>query len=919
MNEPCETVFVGNLAELFALEHVLILTPNQRLAQQLQQQADHVQRQAGEKSWSPLPVMAVSSWQQLVWENATAAGLKPCNEYWILNAAEELELWRKAMLACLNVDIIAPESAAQQLMQAWQILCHWQVDIQSSAQRSRFQLNDNCAFFLRVCERVQDDCRRIGAVCAAQIPGLLADLESPLPGKVLLYGFEELLPAYQNLLEQWRTPYTNVQLKINSDTVDQPLDVIRASTFEAEILAAAQWAHSIVSNDETARVAVIVPQLESRRAQLEFGFESVFAPQATNPYSKRKVSSFNISAGVSLASTQLVQSALTLLKLMHSPISSSELPQLLYSPFYAHSYGTQRAELYQLEHRLRAYGDSELSLGAILREAEYLFASRKAKDCSDDSCIDLLLGALSDCGRVSRDQGSMVFDDHLANFRQQLAAAGWPGKRAADSIEYQQLSSFANAISTCNSLAQLRFGKRKHVTARQSLTLLEHVLKAEVFQPQTGDVKVQVLGLLEGAGLPFTHLRLCDFSLGQWPANPSPSAYIPYTLQREMRMPHCDARREADFSQRLFQRYQQQANTVSCSYALDDGTSDVLPSTLLRSLAISETEIDLRANLEESDCLHTLAESAAGIGDMDTLPVTAQESIRATSSLLTDQAACPFKAFTRHRLHVRPLESAQLGLDGRERGIILHDAMEAFWREAAGIDTLTGTTESGLRERIDEAVGKAVASAKRRLAGREALGYLGVEAVRLSNVLFEWLQNEARRKPFSVIDLECAFDTEIAGRSAKLRIDRVDLLEDGSLLLLEYKSGTVSEKDTMQQPVLAPQLALYLLRYRSASGQQASGGAVCRIDDQASTWMGAGSAKYVEMPLQRRLLKHEQDEESQDDLWLEQLQLWQREIESLEQSFINGNTQADPAKGPQTCRQCDYGTICRYSIDGAGA
>lgn len=919
MNEASDTVFISDLAELFSLEHALILTPNQRLAQQIQLQADHLRRQAGEESWSPRPVMAISNWLQLVWDNATASGQKPCNEYWVLSAAEELELWRSAMLASLDGEFIAPESAARQLMQAWQILCNWQVDIRSDSQRTRFQLNDNCAFFLRVCERVLDDSRAVGAVCAAEIPGLLAGLESPLSENILLYGFEELLPVHEYLLKQWAIPHASVQLKIAANDGEQPLEVLRAPTFDSEITAAAQWAHRVVSEDKSARVAVIVPQLENRRAQLEFCFESVFAAEARNPYSRRQVPPFNISAGVPLASTSLVQSALMLLSLIQRPIASTALPQFLYSPFYAHAYGSVHAELYQLEHRLRGYGDSELSIDAIAREAERLFASRNESETDKSTCIELLLQTLSACRRMARDQGSMVFDDQLNTFMQQLSVAGWPGVRTADSVEYQQLSSFVKAISSCHALAHLRFGSTSKVSPTESLKLLEQVLKAEVFQAQTSDTRVQVLGLLEGAGLPFTHVRLCDFSLGQWPANPGPSAFIPYALQRELRMPHCDAQREADFSQRLFRRYQQQAGVLSCSYALDDGTTELLPSTLLRNVPTNELEIDVAAGQEQTGLLKSPADSASMNSGANLLPVSVLEDIRGTTGLLTDQAACPFKAFTRHRLHVRHFEQVRLGLDGRERGIILHDAMEAFWRKAAAQNTLTRETEDKLQERVEEAVGSAISSAKRRLAGRQALAYLGIEEVRLNNVIFQWLQNEVLRTPFSVMDLEVAFETEIAGRPAQLRVDRVDLLEDGSLLLLEYKSGAVSENDTMQQPLLAPQLALYLLRYRSASGQQASGGAVCKIDEQFSTWMGFGHAKYTDMPLQRRLLKHEQDEERRDELWTEQLELWERELDRLELSFTDGDAIVDPAKGLATCRQCDYASICRYAIDGAGA
>ncbi len=919
MSDASNIAFVSGLSDLFALEHSLILTPNQRIAQQLQRQRDLIELTGDQESWLAPPVMTVSAWLLRLWENATAAGVDPCRQYWVLSPAEELELWRQAMLASLDTEFIAPESAAQQLMQAWQVICQWSVDLNCSSQRSAFQLNDNGAFFLSVCDHMLAKCKQIGAISASQIPGLLGELASPLSGQILLYGFEEVLPAHSHLLQQWQARWQLVQLNIDSNAEAQPLEVTRYPDFDTELQAAAAWAHRIVSNDAQARVAVIVPQLELRRPYVESCFERVFTPNISSPFARRQVAPFNISVGVSLASTPVIQAALTLLNWVLRPMPSTALPQLLYSPFLMHSYGLDMAALYQLEHRLRAYGDSELALGTILREAERICSIQQTKQPVDDSCILSLSEALTQARRLSRELGSAPFNDHLQCFQQQLIAAGWPGVRGIDSVEYQQLSGFNEALRNSQTLAALRFLPSENITPVQALKLLQEVLRAQVFQAQTSDSRVQILGMLEGAGLPFSHAHLCDFSLGQWPANPKPSPYIPYALQRQLRMPHCDAQRETEFAQRLLQRYRQQSQFLTCSVAAHDGQSDVLPSTLISGQFITSAQIDTAADLAEPSRSPPGRDGKPRSVSLQAVPLSEHEALRATSSVLTDQAACPFRAFARHRLHVRPFEPMRLGLDGRERGILLHDAMEVFWREARSSSSLKSIGSQALEALIEQSVDTAVGNARRRLRGRDSLKYLGVESHRLRAIIAEWLRYEMQREPFTVLDLECAVETTIAGRDAILRIDRVDVLDDGSLLLLEYKSGIVSEKDAMQAPVLAPQLALYLLRYRSAGGEQASGGAICRIDDQACGWIGAGRAKYTDMPLQRRLLKWEQDDESRAQQWSEQIEMWREQIAYLDQSFIAGEANTEPAKGLQTCRQCDYASVCRFSIDGAGA
>ena len=72
--------------------------------------------------------------------------------------------------------------------------------------------------------------------------------------------------------------------------------------------------------------------------------------------------------------------------------------------------------------------------------------------------------------------------------------------------------------------------------------------------------------------------------------------------------------------------------------------------------------------------------------------------------------------------------------------------------------------------------------------------YLELEEERLVHVITEWLAFEAERIPFSVAETEAKHPVSLAGITFNLRIDRVDRLNDGSLLVIDYKTGNVSPK-----------------------------------------------------------------------------------------------------------------------------
>ena len=69
-----------------------------------------------------------------------------------------------------------------------------------------------------------------------------------------------------------------------------------------------------------------------------------------------------------------------------------------------------------------------------------------------------------------------------------------------------------------------------------------------------------------------------------------------------------------------------------------------------------------------------------------------------------------------------------------------------------------------------------------------------LEEERLVHVLSEWLEFEAERIPFSVAETEAKRPVSLAGITFNLRIDRVDRLNDGSHLVIDYKTGNVSPK-----------------------------------------------------------------------------------------------------------------------------
>ncbi len=72
------------------------------------------------------------------------------------------------------------------------------------------------------------------------------------------------------------------------------------------------------------------------------------------------------------------------------------------------------------------------------------------------------------------------------------------------------------------------------------------------------------------------------------------------------------------------------------------------------------------------------------------------------------QSRCPFRAYAQLRLAADPLESPLPGITPRERGRMLHRALELLWQGLGGSAGLAGARAEGfLKRRIDDCVAQA--------------------------------------------------------------------------------------------------------------------------------------------------------------------------------------------------------------------
>ena len=126
---------------------------------------------------------------------------------------------------------------------------------------------------------------------------------------------------------------------------------------------------------------------------------------------------------------------------------------------------------------------------------------------------------------------------------------------------------------------------------------------------------------------------------------------------------------------------------------------------------------------------------------------------------------------------------------------------------------------------------------------------------------------DVAREPFSILDVEAALEAVVEGLRLSLRIDRIDQLDDGGLVILDYKTGSrkaFRSRDGLPNDM---QLVVYAL---AVSGPVAGLGLI-NVDSRAVDLNGAGTAFTPDLD------------------WGETLAEWKREVSEAAHNIQRGD------------------------------
>ncbi|MBN7797694.1 PD-(D/E)XK nuclease family protein [Parahaliea mediterranea] len=869
-----------------------LLTPNLRLARQIKAGWDRDQAARGARAWRPLAVQPLESWLRQQWWQRCGRDARLRRV--VLDQGQALALWRQVIAADQqqgDYQLLQADATASLAQQARNTLLRWQQSVREEGLARELSLDPDCAAFLRWCRAFEDALDNKAQATALDVIALLAAEPACPEQRVALLEFDEVPPLFDHCLRKLCTEVERVQPPAGQATMRARAYPDRGSEFRG----LARWVRETAGREPEASIGVVLGDMRGDRARLEYLLRREFDCLDGN-YGSLPV---NFSTGWPLAEAPVVRDALMALAATGDTLALGELLGLMRSRFLAlPDRGGALAQRFIT--RVFDTGREPVPVATLRGLAN--------QGASADQPGLRIGGILQDLARRRDLRGTAAPSVWAGRFREILGQWGWPGEGGLDSIEYQQVEDFYRLLDTYAGYDAV-CGPLHRAAALQ---LLRQCCRDTVFQPQTADSRIQVLGPLEAAGLRFDHLWVFGMQAGQWPAPARPNPLLPMALQRRLEMPHASAEREWEFSAGLLEQYRRSASRLHASYSRELDGAPELPSALLADFEWVQPET--AAAVPEAWLAQWRARDSERLDDhrAPALSPAEKDSVRGGSGLLEDQSQCPFRAFARRRLRVEPLAEPSLALSAGERGSLLHNALFALWGELGDAGQLAALDPPA----EGEAVARAVAAALDALpAGRRhAVGHAYCEQERehLERLLREWLAVERQRGAFVVAAREQGADIVLAGLPIHMRVDRVDRLADGSTVIIDYKSGRSSAGDWLGERPARPQLPLYGL----ASEAPVAALAFAQLRPRDCKFSGLGqtaAAEGIEVDIPKAVRGRVTAQN-----WEELREFWRRSLEQLARDFIAGAAAVTPL-GPQSCTWCGLQPLCRIDAVEEGA
>jgi len=830
--------------------------------------AERAQLDAGRDVWPTPRVRDFGSWlrEQYVRRQHSDASSPRA-----LSDIEERELWRSVIDSSdLGQDILDPSGAARAARRARRTIYEYGIPLRALADHA--SASEESRAFLHWNRQFDERCRMLDCVGSDELLGRTE------PPDERIAWIES--PVWRPVARQWLQRHG--EMLPPTINISRMASRVAAASPAAELAAIADWAAANLRSTARFRAWVCVPDLGRRRAEVADAFDAALAPQRFTLSGAPSAAPYALAGGTPLAEFAPVRAALATLTACAGRVPFERFSELLRSPELQGS-AAEAGAAALLDIRLRHQGPSEADLPAWLKIGERIAA---AHGIGPVAALQRLLGAVRALDDV---RGSQPVSRWVTAWITAFELGPWALRHRWSSAEYQAAERFRELLGNLAAADSL-FGTQSRDSAQ---SILRRAARDTAFQAQTGVPPIWVSGQLIDPWLNYDGLWIAGCTDERWPPPVEPIPLLPVGLQRDFGVIAASAESQLQFALELQNRWAARAALCVFSYAdPGDGRSSA-PSPVLPTTATTPAAAPPRPHwhtlIQAKPVLERLSDEIAPAFGGD-------ERTRGVSTLRA-QSRCAFRGFAETRMKCERLERPVPGFNDRERGELIHHALEHVWSVLRGSSALLSISADAQAQLLDEGARRALAKVCRvRDPGPR---WRLREHERMRSVLFKWLDIERQRQPFEVEQLELGAQTaRHGGIDFTVRIDRVDRLADGARVLIDYKTGNATADWRGERPD-NPQLPIYALLRPDALAAVAYG----RVN--------AGECGFVAEAERPGIFRPRGQKSALEGMTslAALVEVWGRRVDSLAAQFASGWAAVAPTV--RACKSCRLHGLCR--------
>jgi CRISPR/Cas system-associated exonuclease Cas4 (RecB family) len=439
---------------------------------------------------------------------------------------------------------------------------------------------------------------------------------------------------------------------------------------------------------------------------------------------------------------------------------------------------------------------------------------------------------------------------------------------------------------------------------------------------------IQILGILETRNIDFKNVIILSMTDANFPGNRTDQAsFIPYSLRLAYDMPTPE-QHEAMYAY-YFYRLLQRAKRVEmlyCSRADDKSTGEcsryIYQLDFESPYNIDKHTVGVDLNVEDRQPI----EVAKGEYEMVMLGRYMDDNTKHSLSptALHSYVRCPLSFYFKYIAKLKSRNELTDKIDASTLGDILHKAMETLYaylehKPNPMADIVKLQNVKLIEEAVDKAISNKMFNDKPISINDYSGDTLLVRDILVKYILRGIMRYDVARTGFTITGLErdIAYrHTSTAGQSIKLsgRADRIDTLPDGTMQIIDYKSGQGSsliypgiEKlfhgtDAERLPNVFQTLLYSMMLHKQTE---------CDVTPSLYYASKMLSTDYSPLIIEKINLGGNKSETRIIERYSMVAKEFESQLSAMLDELFDQSIPFRQAEDPNTCNKCDYKEICR--------